>query len=203
MSFIKIGTDNKDDGNKDEIIPDSSPTPSAPCTEAQIDFNGKCFEISSIFEMNKEGITKEELIKYIEKLKLDENEKELEKITNHAIYLENEMEKYIDHHDYEAAKSYALDLKNIYNLMGNEVKAHEIEIKYEKIKKDYLMYKLSNPLHNPLEVFFALIFALIFAYFIDALFHIRKERKLWQLIVIFLSTIIVIWTVISVIMSMK
>ena len=203
-----------DEGDEEEIpgVPttpvekeekETPEVPTTPCESDQLFFQGKCIEISSLFEKDndKEGISEEQyrsIIENFDNLKKEDRGK-LEKL---ADYLESEINNTLDKHEYEAAKTYTSLLEITYYQLGNTDKIYETKKRYGEIKKDYFWYKLKNPFHNPLEPFFAVVFAVIFAFVADALLHIREKRKLGYLIAIFLGMVIVSWAIISVILTM-
>lgn len=81
--------------------------PTTPCESDQLFFQGKCIEISSLFEKDKdkEGINEEQyrsIIENFDNLKKEDRGK-LEKL---ADYLESEIKNTLDNHEYEAAKTY-------------------------------------------------------------------------------------------------
>jgi len=201
LSFIKIGGDE----DSDEIVENNKIF----CEDNQVIFQGKCVEISSLIKKDEEKISKEEYKLIIEKFDILKKE-DKEKLEKLAVYLENEIQTYLDKREYEEAKRYTSLLEITYYQLEDENRVYEAKKKYEEIKKEHFLYKLTHPFNDPLEVFSAIFFEFL----ISSIFIIKKFKKekislfrfiikYWhKFIVALIAFFVILWAVISIVLTM-
>lgn len=178
------------------------------CKNNQVMFQGKCVEISSLFRKDEERISKEEYRSIIEKFDILKKE-DREKLEKLAVYLEGEIKKYLDKREYEEAKTYTSLLEITFYQLENENKINETKKKYEEIKRQHFLYKLTHPFNDPLEVFSAIFFEIL----ISSIFIIKKIKKenislfkfiikYWhKLIAVLIAFFIILWAAISIVLT--
>lgn len=180
------------------------------CEGSQVMFQGKCIEISSLLKKDEKGISKEEYKSIIEKFDIlkKEDKAKLEKL---AAYLDDEIHRYLDKREYEEAKTNTSLLETTYYQLEDEKKVNETKKKYEEIKKEHFIYKLTHPFDDPLEVFSTIIFEFLI-YFICVFKKIRdKDGKFsfnlmmkykYLLIAGFMALFVVLWAIVSIVFTM-
>lgn len=180
------------------------------CEGSQVMFQGKCVEISSLLKKDEERISKEEYKSIIEKFDVFKKE-DREKLEKLAAYLEGEIQIYLDKHEYESAKIYTSLSEITYYQLKDENKVNETKKKYEEIKKEHFIYKLTHPFNDPLEMFSTIIFEFLI-YFICVFKKIRdkdgkfsfkliKKYSYW-LAAGFIALFVVLWAMVSIVFTM-
>lgn len=170
------------------------------CENGQVMFQGECIEISSLLRKNERTISKEEYKSIIEKFNILKVEDE-EKLKKLAAYLEDQIQPYLNKHEYEAAKTYGSLLETTYYQLEDEHKVYEAKKSIKEIKRKHFIYKFTHPFNDPLEAFSAIIFEIALAGYLFIYKKTGRKMSLLKIVVIFVGVLVLLWTAISIFLT--